>query len=115
MKDLESHPKVGASWEGFVVQQVIEVLGARRKDCYFWATHAGAELDLLLVRGRKRIGVEVKRSTASTVTRSMLTAVEDLGLSELYVIHAGKDTFPMAKGITAVPIEKLESTLKSLR
>ena len=115
MKDLEGHPKLGASWEGFAIQEAIQRLGARRKECFFWATHAGAELDLLVVRGRKRVGVEVKRTSAPKITKSMLTAMEDLALSELYVIHAGRDAFPMAKRIKAVPIHGLHDTLKPLR
>ena len=115
MRELEGHPKVGASWGGFVLQEVVRILGARSRECFFWATHSGAELDLLVVRGRNRVGVEIKRTSAPKVTKSMLTAMEDLGLGELLVIHAGEDAFPMAKGITAVPIAKLHDTLKPLR
>ncbi len=107
MDDLLSHPKVGASWEGFALEEVISRTGARPEECHFWGTHGGAELDLLLVRGRRRVGFEVKRTTAPKVTPSMRSALEDLRLDRLYVIHAGHATFPLAERITAVPLERI--------
>ncbi len=114
MRDLDGHPKLGASWEGFVIQEAILRMGARRKECFFWATHAGAELDLLVVRGRQRVGIEIKRTSSPKVTMSMQTAREDLRLQNLYVIHAGAEVFPMAKGIVGVPLGKLHEALKPL-
>ena len=64
MADLEAHPKSGASWEGFAIEQVIRQLGAEPSECFFWATHAGAELDLLIVRGQRRLGFEIQRTSA---------------------------------------------------
>jgi hypothetical protein len=87
-RELERHPKVGASWEGFVLSEVISRLEADWRDCYFWATHQGAELDLLVVRGRKRRGFEFKRTSAPALTRSMHIAMTDLRLDSLDVIHA---------------------------
>lgn len=107
MADLERHPKVGASWEGFALAQVLERTGATRREAYFWATHAGAELDLLLVRGRRRRGFEFKRADAPSVTPSMRTAMVDLGLESIDVIYPGDETFEMAKGIRAVGITRL--------
>jgi hypothetical protein len=77
-EDLERHPKVGASWEGFSLEALLAHLGARPEECFFWATHAGAELDLLVVRGRRRLGFEMKRSEAPQVTPSMRIALQDL-------------------------------------
>jgi hypothetical protein len=105
--DLEGHPKVGASWEGFVLDQVIRRLGAAREECYFWATHGGAELDLLVVRGKRRLGFEVKRTTAPRVTPSMRSALEDLELDRLDVIHAGDRCFALARDVRAVAISRL--------
>lgn len=105
--DLEAHPKCGASWEGFAIDQIIRHLGARPEECHFWATHAGAELDLLIVRGRHRYGFEIKRTTAPKTTPSMRHALEDLRLSRLDVIHAGNHTFPLAEKIRAVPLQNL--------
>lgn len=103
-EDLLSHPKVGGSWEGFAIETVITRLGARPEETYFWATHAGAEIDLVIVRGRRRLGFEIKRTVAPRVTRSMRIALEDLSLEQLDVIHAGEGTFPLAERIRAVAL-----------
>ena len=101
--DLERHPKVGASWEGFIIENLIHILGADARQCYFWATHAGAEIDLLVQTGGTKLrGFEVKRTTAPQVTRSMHNALEDLQLDGIDLIHAGEDTFPLAKRFRAV-------------
>ena len=113
--DLERHPKVGASWEGFAIGQVIRRLGAREEECYFWATHAGAELDLLVVRGRRRLGFEVKRTTAPQVTSSMRAALDDLKLDRLDIIYAGEHSFPMAERVRAVPLARVLSDVDPLR
>ena len=114
-RDLEGHPKVGASWEGFLLHQVVERIGARPAERFFWATHAGAELDLLIVRGRKRVGFEFKRTTAPSVTPSMRAALSDLGLSHIDVIHAGDETFPLAREIRAVSAKRIWKDLSPLR
>lgn len=106
--DLERHPKVGASWEGFIIENLIGLLGADPRQCYFWATHTGAEVDLLVqTSGTKLRGFEVKRTTAPQVTRSMHSALEDLQLDGIDVIHAGERTFPLAKRIRAVAAGRL--------
>lgn len=87
---IESHPKVGASWEGFALEAVIARLGAKPDECFFWATHSGAELDLLVVRGRQRLGFEFKRTTAPAVSKSMRMALADLGLDQIAVVHASR-------------------------
>ena len=115
LRDLESHPKVGASWEGFVLEQVIHHLAARVEECFFWATHGGAELDLLVVRGRQRLGFEIKRTTSPQITPSMRYALSDLGLQSLALIHAGETTFPMDKKIRAVAFRRLLQDIKPLK
>jgi len=112
--DVEGHPKVGASWEGFVLDQLVRRLEAAREECYFWATHGGAELDLLIVRGRRRIGFEVKRTTSPHITPSMRSALEDLRLDRLDVIHAGAHSFPLAKDVRAVAIADLLDQVEPL-
>jgi len=112
--DLLGHAKVGASWEGFALAEVVRRLGAREDECHFWATHTGAELDLLVVRGNRRYGFEIKRTAEPRVTKSMRIAMEDLRLPELVVIHAGKDSFPMSKGIRAVALARVLEDLKPL-
>lgn len=112
--ELESHPKVGASWEGFVLKELVICLGARPEECFFWATHAGAELDLLVVRGRRRLGFEIKRTSAPSTTRSMHAAMDALQLDSLDVIHAGEHTFPLREGMRAVAFDRLNEDLKPL-
>jgi uncharacterized protein len=113
-EDLERHPKVGASFEGCAIAAVVSRLRARWDECHFWATHGGAELDLLVVRGRTRIGVEIKRTVAPAVTPSMRTALHDLRLSRLDVVHAGEHTFPLAPRIRAVAISRVIADIAAL-
>jgi len=108
---LERHPKVGASWEGFMLQAVMQQLQLRPEQCYFWATHGGAELDLLVVEGRRRLGFEFKRTTAPSMTRSMHSALADLELSALTVVHAGGETFPLAPRVRAVAARRIVTDL----
>ncbi len=112
--DLDGHPKVGASWEGFAINQLIEHLGAQPEECFYWATHAGAELDLLIVRGNKRRGFEIKRTSSPRTTPSMRNALADLRLQRLDVIHAGSDTFPLAEKIRAVSLSQILSEIRPL-
>lgn len=102
---LESHPKLGASWEGFALEQVLRITGDHA--AYFWATQAGAELDLLVTWRGRRLGVEFKYADAPSITRSMRIALEDLKLGELWVVHPGKDSYPLDKRIHAVALRDL--------
>ncbi len=111
MRSLDAHPKSGASWEGFILETVVDRLGLPDEDMHFWATHSGAELDLVFGRGQRRIGVEIKRTTTPKVTRSMRTALEDLDLRELVVIHAGKGSYPLGSRIRAVSASRLHDDL----
>jgi predicted AAA+ superfamily ATPase len=114
LRDLEGHPKVGASWEGFGIEQVIQRLGAHPDECHFWATHAGAELDLLVVRGNQRWGFEFKRTVAPRITSSMRIAMSDLGLTSIDVVHAGDETFPLGERIRALAMTRLIDDLRPL-
>ena len=115
MDDLEGHPKLGATWEGFVIDQVIRTIDARSEECFFWATHAGAELDLLVVRGKDRIGFEIKRTTTPAMTPSMRIALSDLKLNRLELIHAGEHTFQLSDNVRAVALTKMIKDLKNLK
>ena len=106
-QDLLGHPKAGASWEGFAIDEIARHLEADDEECFFWKLHSGAELDLLFVRGRRRIGFEIKLTTAPAVRRSMHSAIETLKLEELIVIHAGEDSFPLRENIRAVALQRL--------
>jgi predicted AAA+ superfamily ATPase len=114
IEDVAGHPKLGASWEGFVVDQIVRRLGVEREECFFWGTHAGAELDLLVVRGNQRLGFEVKRTSAPKIAPSMRHAMEDLKLGQLNVVHAGEHTFPLAEGVRAVALSRLLEDVKPL-
>ena len=114
-EQIVSHPKVGASWEGFVVQQVIDLLAAPPEQCFHWSTHSGAQLDLLVIAGNRRYGFEVKRTEAPRQTPSMRSAVETLGLDRLDVVHAGPDRYALAPHIRALPAAQLVRELRPLR
>jgi predicted AAA+ superfamily ATPase len=113
--DVEGHPKLGASWEGFMLGEVVRRLRAWEEECFFWGTQSGAELDLLIVHGKRRLGFEFKRTDAPRLTPSMRSALETLDLSSLTVVHAGKDSFPLRDSVRAVAAAQLLSELKPLR
>lgn len=105
--ELLAHPKVGASWEGLLIGEIQQRLGARADECYFWRVHTGAELDLLVMRGSRAVGFEIKRTVAPQITSSMRSAVDVLGLKRLYVVHAGEHSFPLADNVSAVSARRL--------
>lgn len=102
---LLAHPRSGASWEGFALEQVLRI--AAPDEAFFWATHNGAELDLLMFKGALRIGVEFKRADAPRVTPSMNIAMHDLQLDRLYVVYPGELRYPLADRMEAVPLAAL--------
>lgn len=104
---LELHPKVGASWEGFAIEQVLRAV--RPDEAYFWATHQGAELDLLLFKHGRRVGVECKRTDAPKLTPSMRIAMDDLKLDRLIVVYPGERRYALADRIEVVPLAELVS------
>ena len=112
--DVDRHPKLGASFEGFALSEVIRRLRATPQQCFFWATHAGAELDLLIVKGRRRLGFEFKHTSAPGFTKSMTIAAKDLSLESLDVIHTGAETYPLTDKIRAVSIERVTKDLTPL-
>lgn len=114
-RDIEGHPKLGASWEGFVIDQIVQQLGVRSDEIYYWRTHTGAELDLLIVRGRVRLGFEVKRTVAPAMTPSMRSAMQDLKLKSLTVVHAGEASFPMDKNVFALSSCELTRKIHPLK
>jgi predicted AAA+ superfamily ATPase len=102
---LEGHPKLGASWEGFAIEQILSVTGDR--DAYFWATQSGAELDLLVRFGSLKLGFEIKYRDAPKITKSMRIAVADLGLDQLFVIYPGEKEFMLDDCVEVVCLRKL--------
>ncbi len=101
------HPKLGASWEGFAIEQVLAI--TEIQDAYFWATHAGAELDLLVFKDGKRLGFEIKYSDAPKITKSMLIATDDLKLDKIYIIYPGRKSYPLDKHIYVMSILDIDS------
>lgn len=100
--ELLHHPRLGASWEGFALEQVLRL--ARPDEAYFWATHNGAELDLLMLKHGKRVGVEFKYADAPVLTPSMRIALADLALDALYVVYPGERRYALAPKVQAVPL-----------
>lgn len=114
-ESLLGHPRVGASWEGFALHQIVRALAADWRDCHHWRLHTGAELDLLVTRGQRRLGFEIKRTDAPRLTPSMRSALDVLRLEKLYVVHAGADAWPMDEHITALPLTGLFEHLRDER
>ena len=104
-RDLELHPKLGASWEGYAVEEILKAL--RPDEAYFWATHNGAELDLLIFKNGRRIGVECKRADAPTMTPSMRIALQDLKLDQLVVAYPGTQRYKLAANVEVAPLAEL--------
>lgn len=113
--ELLRHPKIGASWEGFALVEVVRRLGLAWQDCYFWTAHTGGELDLLAMRGTRRLGFEFKRADAPRTTRSMHAAIENLKLDRLDVIYPGSRTYALGDRIRAVPLKHLFDDIEPLR
>jgi uncharacterized protein len=104
-KELLHHPKLGASWEGFVIEQMLS--SEAHDEAYFWATHQGAEIDLVLRRGCELIGIECKRADAPSVTPSMHIALKDLKLTRIFVIYPGNKRYALAPQVEAVPLAQV--------
>ena len=113
LSEVQSHPKLGASWEGFAIEQTIRLLDTR--DAYFWATHSGAELDLVVHVGGKRYGFEIKYADAPGMSRSMQVAVHDLALDHLWVIYPGRHEYALDERVSALPLDALPRLAASSR
>lgn len=106
-RNLQAHPKLGASWEGFVLEQVLAAAGTR--DVYFWATHGGAELDLFALKHGRRYGVEIKYADAPTMTKSLRNAMEDLRLHRAVIVYPGDRAYPLDDRIRVIPVSQIET------
>ena len=109
LSEIDIHPKLGSFWEGFALEEVIRSLKASAEECYFWGTHGGAELDLLIFKDGKRLGFEIKYTDHPKITPSMKIALQDLQLDHLYIIFPGDITFPLSENITACGLKILLS------
>lgn len=104
---LYFHPKLGASWEGFAIEEIIRKSSAEAGEYNFWSTHGQAEIDLLILKSGRKVGYEVKYTDRPQITKSVMTAVETLNLDEAYVVYPGKETFPLSENVFAVPLDQL--------
>jgi predicted AAA+ superfamily ATPase len=109
LRDLQSHPKLGASWEGFVIEQLITLLGER--NLYFWATHSGAELDILYTKEKVKVGFEIKYADAPRLTKAMKIAIHNLSLNRLYIIYPGTQTYSLDERIHAISVADIPKEL----
>ena len=107
LTSVQGHPGVGASWEGFALEQVIRLYRAEPAECYFWGIHAAAEVDLLLVQGPQRTAFEFKYSSAPKATRSMHRALADLQLAQLTVVYPGDRCYPLTNNIRVAGLKHL--------
>ena len=99
------HPKIGFSWEGMALEEIIRALKVESDDCYFWSTQSGAELDLLILTNGKKIGFEIKYTTTPKITKSMHIAIEDLNLNKFSIIIPGNQMFQISDNIKVYGIK----------
>ncbi len=111
-KELWTHPKCGASWEGYVIEESLKAV--QPEEAFFWATHQGAEIDLVLIKAGRMLGVECKRVDAPRLTPSMRIALDDLKLERIAVVYPGAKRFPLAERVEAVPLDALVDGMKGL-
>ena len=112
MNDLLAHPKHGASWEGYVIGEVIRAI--EPDDVYFWATYQGAEMDLVFSKAGRMYGVEVKRADAPAMTPSIKIALEDLNLERIAVIYPGEKRYALNKQVDVVPFNKVTGGMSAI-
>jgi uncharacterized protein len=109
---LNAHPRLGASWEGFVINSVLEMV--RPGAAYFWSTYQGAKIDLLFFKSGKRYGIEVKFSESPTLTKSLHVAMNDLRIDQAWVVHPGDVSFRLEERVTALAFADIEELFVAL-
>jgi predicted AAA+ superfamily ATPase len=110
---LHGHPRVGASWEGFAIEQVLEII--RPPQAFFWATHSGAEVDLFFIHNGRRYGIECKFSETPKTTRSMNQAIESLNLDHVWIIYPGEHAYPLSNQISVWPLQNILRVTEQLQ
>jgi len=106
-EDLHSHPRLGASWEGFALEQIVQHLGLREQEVFFWGVHTGGELDMVFQRRGRLWGVELKFQDAPRMTPSMHSALQELKLAHLWVVYPGKESYSLARNVRVIPLTEL--------
>lgn len=109
MDELQGHPKVGASWEGFALNTVCTQLNIEPEEAFYWSTYSGAELDLLLMRGNKKIGFEFKRTSSPTISKSLHNAIDNLNLNHAYIINASDSIYQLKPNVTALGLSQIQA------
>ena len=113
LQTLHGYSRMGASWEGFAIEQVLQ--SVKPAQAFFWATHSGAEVDLFFLSRGRRYGVECKFSETPKITKSMSQAIESLNLAHLWIIYPGEDAYPLSKQVSVWPLKEIFSLPKQLR
>ena len=113
LQTLHGYSRMGASWEGFAIEQVLQ--SVKPTQAFFWATHSGAEVDLFFLSRGRRYGVECKFSETPKITKSMSQAIESLNLAHLWIIYPGEDAYPLSKQVSVWPLKEIFSLPKQLR
>jgi predicted AAA+ superfamily ATPase len=109
---LFGHPRIGASWEGFALEQFLNIV--QLPEAYFWSTHSGAEIDLFFSYRGNRYGVEFKYNEAPKTTKSMRVAISDLQLDHLWIIYPGKNSYPVDEKISVSPLNEVSNITAQL-
>ncbi len=115
LRELQAHPKLGASWEGLALEHILRVLRVEPGEAYYWATHSGAEVDLMILRGERRWGFEFKYADAPRATPSMRVAMEDLGLQRLSVIYPGEKNYALDEKIEVVALARVAKMAQTIK
>jgi predicted AAA+ superfamily ATPase len=114
LDDLLGHPVVGASWEGFVIEQILSAI-PEGVSPWFYRTSAGAEIDLVLeIDGKTKFAVEIKKSTVPSVSKGFYLGCQDIKASHKFIVYAGKEKFPIASDVTAIPVDAMMMELRHL-
>lgn len=113
LEELNGHPKVGASWEGYIVENLIQVLDVEERDCFFWGTHTGAEIDMIVNSGGRLRGFEIKRTASPRITGSIRSALEDLKLDRVDIIYPGCENFALSERVNAISASTILSEFKN--
>ena len=111
-RDVLSHPKLGASWEGFALEEIIKALLLKEDEVFFWGVHAAANLDLVFEKKGELYGVEIKYTQAPSFTPSMRSALAELSLKHLWVVYPGKEAYPLRRDVTVIPLAGLNQVKK---
>jgi hypothetical protein len=106
-KDVLLHPKLGASWEGFALEEAIKTVRLKEDEAFFWGVHAAAEIDLVFQKKGGLYGVEVKYGQAPNLTQSMRSALKELSLKHLWIIYPGKESYFVDRNVTVIPLSDL--------